>query len=509
MQTYDLILSRLQNQAAGRFNCKVENLPPEPRLFINWMASELEVLHRELAYSNNAVEISLRRRLQPDTNTRPLPEHALAYAQPKKDKYTLKSDEDVFYLPRLGSDEPRRLFYTPLLPVQLVKAQVKYLINHNTLTEITAPFYKSHQLTAAADKVLHPGVLWVGVEAESLPADGHALCFYIQMEHTEEKRFRSLLRLLPLIQWKNGDRILSTDIGLRYDRDVTEQYNFEHLNEEYLFLYQLEKDVLEYYDAQFISVPIEGLQKTVPPLLEFFPQEKQSEELFWFQLSFPSGFTTADIQQTSLQLNCFPILNRRLDKTRDFTPGTPRSTEVRNLSNAGQGRAALSEQGDLFLGIQRVYTHKYDYRPVAFEHFRQANRGSYALQHGGVEEGDVRDLYGRLLELSRLLREQVANLVLIDQHSLNMALQNIESGTEMLQNALHQIPEKNADLGYYLHIKILDPQDFIYVRFWLTQGNTAQNVGRPGDKLSAERANVLKEDVVWWLGKRRNFEGNS
>lgn len=496
MQSRELIRTRLQNQAAVQFNCRPENLPPETRLFIDWMSSELEVLHRELSRSNDAVVRRLHHRLKPDSITRPRPTHALAYAQPKKDNYLLKPDEDVFYLPRLGTSGPSRLYYSPLLPVPLAKAQVKYLINHNTLTEITAPFQRSTQITAATDLDLHPGVLWLGVKAESPPTEGHALCFYIQLDATDEKRYRSLLRLLPLIQWRYGEVKLATNIGLNHDPAV--QYGSTHLDEEYMFLYKYEKDVLEYYNAHFITVPVKGLQKKPPPVQGFFPEDKQPEALYWFQLSFPSGFSAEDIAHTSLQLNCFPMLNRRLDKTRDFNPSAQGHTEVLTLSTTGHGRAALAEQSETFLAIQRIFSHQYDYRPVVFEHFRQAKLGYYALQHGSVEDGDVRDLYERLLELSRLVEDKVSNLVLIDQHSLNMAVQNIKAGMELLENVLQQIPVKDADLGYYLHIKILEPQDFIYVRFWLTQGAYAHNMGRPGDFLTADRANVLEGDVVWW-----------
>lgn len=508
MQTYESIRTRLQGQAAGRFNCRPENLPPETRLLIDWMAWELGALHRDLSRSNDTIVHRLQQRLRPDTQTRPLPAHALAYAQPRQNGYTLRPDADVFHLPRFAPEAPHQLFFAPLLPVSLVKAKVKYIASGSTLSAMDEPFKTRAIGSAQSGTALHPGMLWVGIQLDTPLTAGQTLCFYINWDLGNAARREVLSRLLPLVEWRKDDCALQTRIGLLYDQPGAERHHSAFVDEEFMFLYGIEKNILEQYQAQFVQVDLPAGQQTGAPadVREIF-QAKGSEELpeaplFWLKLVFPAGFKPEEIQQTALQLNCFPVLNRCLDKTRDFTPTEQGSVEIRSLSNAGQGRAALAEIGAYFLGIQRIFTQNANYRPVNFGNFPEAPRGAYALQHGRVEAGDLRDVYGRIAELSQLIREHSSTLLLLEQHGLNQALDQIENGAGLLQNALNQAPAKDLDLGYYLHLKALDPQDLIFVRFWITQGEYARNAGTPGDMLPAERNNTLEGDAIWWVGER-------
>lgn len=505
MQTHETIRTRLLGQAAGRFNCRPENLAPETRLFIDWMAWELGTLHRQLAGSDDAIAQRLQRRLRPERQTRPLPAHAIAYAMPRQHNYLLRPGEDVFNLPRFGDSAPQSLFFAPLLPVPLLKARVKYLTGGNTLAEIAEPFYHHACLTAPQGAGLHPGELWLGIQVKEPLSAYQPLCFYLDWNAADPARSSELRRLQALIQWQHQEAPATASSGLWYDSAAADRHHSAYLDDEYLFLYGIEQDILRQFDPGFIQLQAANWQTTAPPpaLQSLFGtealEEQIKEPLLWLRLLFPAGCRPEEIGALTPQLNCFPILNRRLDKTRDFAPTGQGGIEITSLSNAGQGRAALHDMGTRFLGIQRIFSQHADYRPVSFQNFNSAEPGFYALQHGRLEADDYRDMYARMAELSDQIREHASTLKLLDQHTVNQALSSIESGAELLRAALRQSPAKDLDLGYYLHLKPLDAHDMIFVRFWLTQGEHARGIGSSGDRLMAVQGNTLESDTLWWV----------
>lgn len=504
MQTFESIRNRLQSQAASRFNCPPEKLKQEHRLFIDWMASELSALHRDLHRSDDAILKRIINRLTPDIHTRPTPAHLLAYAQPRAQTgYQLRPEEDVLTIPRLGQEAPHTLFFAPLLPSLLVKARVKYLAAGQSLREL-AEYNNAHtRLSAKPGAGFHPGVLWVGVQMDAPLPVGAQLCFYIDWKQENPSRKTELYKLLPLVKWLHNGRELQVSPGFWCDSTAAERHHSRYVDEEFMYLAALEKQIFQQYDHCFVSLPPFELQAgTLPEEIknqfeEGVLNETLGENLVWFRLQFPAGFFPEEIRQTLLQLNCFPVVNRRLDRTRDFMPSGGRGLEVVALSNADKGRAALQEMGAFFLGIQRIFTRNADYKPVAFDHFRNAPPGYYALQRGRVEAGDFRDLYGRIAELTEVIQQHASTLTLLDQYQVTQAMNAIGNGAEALETALREAPPKDLDLGYYLHLKVADPQEMIYVRFWLTQGEYARGVCRPGDMLASEKTQVLEGDLGW------------
>lgn len=505
METFESIRTRLQKQAAVRFGRTPESLSQETRLFIDWMASELGNLHKDLHCSNDAILNKIRQRLKPDVTTRPKPAHAIAYAQPRQHGYVLRPEEDEFTLPRLSQEPPHQLFYAPLAPIALMKGKVKFLAYDRYLTEIVE--HNIHQVRASSttSNFFHPGVLWIGLLWNDLVSQEQSISFYLDWKIEDSQRKSEFYKALPLVTWLHQGQKIPARTGFYSDSRRNQSYQSKFIDEEFLHLYKIEKDIIDYYSAKYVTIELNNPSISDIPneVSETFNkevvQDLSKEPILWLKLIFPDGFTPEVIQKTTIQVNCFPIINRKLDRTRDFTPATGNHQEIISLSNADRGRASLSEMGAHFLGIQHIFTKNKDYRPVVFDQFRQAPAGYYALQRGKVEANDLRDIYARIAELSDILRTHVSTLLLLPQHTVNQAIADIENGAEMLKNATSRIPAKDNDLGYYLHIKADNPQDMVYVRFWLTQGRYADENGGVGEILTSEKSNCFEGDVATFI----------
>ncbi|MBK8922366.1 MAG: hypothetical protein IPM81_12825 [Saprospirales bacterium] len=458
MQTFETIRARLLSQAAGRFHCNTETLQPDIRLIIDWMARELSGLYCELSKSNDLIQKRVEQRLQPDSATRPRPEHRLAYTRPVRSGTLLDPEEDILSIVRMDKESRHPVFFTPLAPVPLVKGSVRFLASDRALRMQVVAHDFQNCLAAHPETAMHPGVLWAGIQLEApLPA-GQPLCLHISPSKGTER--------LPLLACQYLGRQMPVTTGFYYNAEAMESHRSGQVDEEYLFLRRLEKEILEHYNSSFIQISLpEGAAAAPLPeeLNALFDSEALAavveQDLLWLKFVFPSGYPAEDIVQTEIQMNCFPVLNRRIDNSCDRLPAANGGLEVIPLSNAGNGRDALPDMNLHFLSIQRIFTRNTDYKPVVFEQFRQAGSGCYTLQHGRVEANDLRDMYARISELSDLLRCYASTLSLLPQHTVGQALDSIESGASTLHTAIDEIPSAQTDLGYYLHLKILDPRE--------------------------------------------------
>lgn len=490
MQTFDTIRARLLQNAGNR----LPEISPENRLLLDWMAWELSSVYRELSRSNDTIEQHLQRRLTPDTATRAVPAHALMQARPKKPGLILNPDEHTFMAQRLAHQPPYQIFFSPLVSTLLVKGEVKFIAHGQSLEEAGDPFQRQPRLTSLQGKTLHPGILWLGLQVEEEFSPEREYCFHISWPQEPGVNKKEKYTLLPLVEWRQGATSLSADTGITQAGANDRRHISRHFDGEFMHLYMLEKQIMEQYNFQFVR--LQGLRTDSKPpaeLAEYFEPGRWEEVIpkgiIWLQLQFPNGFTAEDIRKINIRLNCFPVANRKIDTSQDFMPS--HEAETRSLSNTGNGRAALADEGAYFLGIQRIFTRKDEYRPVAHESFPSASPGCYALQHGRVEANDLRDLQGRARELIYLLRSRTSTLRLGAQHEMENALRSLENGAQQLEDAAQSASLPACDLGYYLHLKVLDVQDMILVRFWVTQGNFANGAARRGDWLRAEEGKSL------------------
>jgi hypothetical protein len=498
MQSFENIRTRLIGNASARFHCRPEELAQETRLFIDWMAWEIYSLGQELGRSNDYIKNKIQKQLMPDVQTRSFPAHSIAQAMPKEEFGILKAEEDIFTIPRLGKNPPHQIYFAPLFDTQIVPARVKYLVSGKEWFVVNGPLEKQ-QIATAKEGNLHPSVLWVGIEWKNEVQEEQDLCFFIDWDHLEEGKNEALIQRLHLIKWLQNETECKAEIAFsRLTKDAQEAKP-KILDAEFLHIHAVEHQILRQYEKQFATV------RSKKPILDVAPEEvlnkfdqddlgeTVNEKLLWMKLVFPAGFTPDDIRRIQINLNSFPIVNRKLEKSKDFDPSNSEGIEINALSNAGTGRSALADSGDFFLGMQRVFSKKQEYRLVTYEDFKDVPPGYYSLQKGYVEEADYRDVQNRIDELLQTVKKYGAVMNLGAPHHINDALNTIESGIHNLEDALKLNPRKDSDSGYYLYIKPLDLLEMIYVRFWMTQGKFAKGVARPGEMLIGEGVVLLGE----------------
>jgi len=487
LQTFDKIQSRLKSKAAQRFHREADGLEPEQESFIDWVAWELGALYREMGQSRDYVQKNVLQKLTTDMKTRPRPVHTLAQKQPKKHGMVLSPEDAPFTMQRMSAEPPHEIYFTPVRPTVLVNAKVRFRWIGQSLQDVSEPKRPQEVLTTKNGQAAHESVVWWGIELGKDFAAVPNFHFHLDWGILEKNAKSKLQKLLPLIQWYSDKGQLNSEMGYGDYLKPKETGNNRFLDAEYMFLQQLETDILQQYETQFVTVEAPDETPKTDDGQLIFPKEINAQldgttlsdicpkSMIWLKMVFPASFHQDQLQQIQLQLNCFPIINRKLDKSKDRSPNSSEYIEIIPLSNADTHRGSLAQTGDYFLGMQKVFAaNKTQYRATTFEDFQTAPAGYYALQSGNVEAHDLRDLQTRIAELTHYLQHEAARLQRLPNFS--HALSQIENGARDLATVFERIPARDYLPGYYLHIRLVDNQEMVYVRFWVTQGEVAREV---------------------------------
>ena len=482
---FQSVSERLKEKAHQQFRQIGEEMPPTQQLLIDWVGREMDNLYYELGQSRDYIQKNIQRKLTTDFDNRPKPIHALAHTQPKKHGITLKPEDEPFILQNRKLNGPSEVYFTPLRTTTLVNAKVRFCAKGNSLQEVANTEEIKLDLKTQNNSELHKGIIWWGIELGEDFDQQSDLHLHIHFENKYAEKINENTPDLSLIQWYTAEKEVESTIGFDDWLAAENQTKNRRLDAEYLFLHQMETDILKHYETLFVSLKTKENWLENENELSVFPKgltphfteaaltEICPKPILWLKMVFPANFSVEQIAQTQIQLNCFPIVNRKLDKSKDRSPSNSDFLEIIPLSNAETHRGSLAETGDYFLGMQKVFAeNRQEYQAVTFEEVEQIPKGFYALQAGSVEVNDIRDYYSRVTELAQLLKQDSGLLKQVVGSGLADALDNIEQGTSQLLEGLNRgfILPKVGLPGYYLHIRLLGAPEMIYVRFWVTQG---------------------------------------
>ncbi len=430
--------------------------------------------------------------LFPEILNRAQPAHALAKATPIKPIENLSCEHILYTQTTEGAAS---VYFSPLFDVQLVNARVLKHVSFNSHPHCN----------------LHPGVVWLGIELDpDIQALDELIFFFDWPEVTQQEKDACYERL-TLMSCCYNNKIISFTPGFSNSL-VAPSAHYPDL--EQLQLLKLECSVATHYAPRFLRVNFSGLslhQSKVPPGLEIHFEGEAlstefSQELLWLEWSFPTGFTQELINNTKIELNCFPVLNRKLDNTGDFrTEGLIKTIRLCDTEERG---AAITVLQDQFLGIRRIWSNDQPYyRPLAYRSFATATSGAYSIQQGNIERTqNTRDIWHLVSTLQFLLQEQQNSLGNYEREKLNLipVLGRFQNDLEDLDLILEQVSPEEKIPHYYLHVKASNP-GVIFVRYWKTQGDLSGISLKSGTPLIEQNTQLLQSNSACLL--TRPIEG--
>ncbi|MGN8070338.1 type VI secretion system baseplate subunit TssF [Mucilaginibacter sp. SG564] len=487
------IKGRMLRNAMDFWNTtNVNDIDPLVKLLIEALSSELFNLSNDVKNLENRVLNKISRILASDYLTAPLPAHALLKGMPVEVKETLNIKNHFIYKkavsPDAGKTTPDTLeaFFTPVGENFVFKAEIKYTFNGRQLWEHAPDAQKSLITSSLPQSFIENNTLWVGIETDpKLNTLRDAGLYFEWPGYTTNNDFYNLL---SVTRFYTDERELHTTSGLIYEEEKAGENKPVFYDQNVINL--ITRDVKSYYQNRFISLTDDSLndlnllKKSYPTSFERWIEPSDLKRLkpcIWIKMVFPAMIGPDVLNELQLHLNCFPVMSRKLHEQK---------FRVKEMNNIIPIKPSAY---DHFLSVQNLHDDlDIHYNEIPYSQSDQNFEGSYSVRNGGAERFDSRNAQQIIEYLFELLRDEKAAFAAYGNDFLNSTLKTLEQNISLIEKKSNQAKD-NHELINYLVLKPANKASMLYLQFWTTLADTANNI-RKGSRLQQFETTKLKTD---------------
>lgn len=445
----------------------IERFDPLVGLLLGAFATGLEGLHHELENSRTRVVQRLAQLLTPDVMTGPQPAHAVMRTRVIDPSFTIQPTH-LFSCSVGGKD----IHFSPAGTFRLTNAAIKTTVLQNKIRE-HGPSVKESFL----NQVLPANECWLGLAVDEDVATLEELTLFFDWRN-DAQRSVHLEQVADVRLFLNGTE-LSSQPGL----PETPMLDSESISG------QMHYHVQRYYGRHFLTVSsaskktgqalsLADCRTRCPAELSqvITPEETAKHftpELVWLKVVFPESLSAETTYRTQIEVNAFPVVNRRLCTD---------THELRPLFNVFPIRVDAQES---FLEMAGVETPG----GVSISPAQQLTRDSqhqYVLRQGGMTRFDERDGYDMITYLLSLLRDESAMFMALGRSELETEVEEIRKRLEKINAAVGTGGEQSS----FLTVKSPEKSGRLTIRFWSTRAEQANKIPF-GTKLSKDRTQVV------------------
>lgn len=467
----------------------VEGFDPLVGMLLGAFATGIEGVYHELDNAAGRIVSRLASLLTPEVLTGPQPAHAVMKVGIVDPVFEITPDH-TFNCSVMGKE----IFFNPAGHYELYKAKLNTLIIHSRIREMgSSPKEYFMNESLPLDEA------WVGISLDEDISEFKNLPIFFDWRN-DPNRFLNLDRL-------SGLRIFSETCELKVTPGLVSSRSGELTGPDAFAVETYERMVLRYYRNNFFSINSEKVSAEHIKLVKSkYPGEiaklLSSEDLakyfvadlFWVKIKFPGSITPEAVSRVVIDLNAFPVMNRRL---------ITQAYELKPLFNVFPVRV---EQGEQFLGIREVEAPS-GAKLTNVQQFSRDHANQYLLRQRGVSRFDERDATDMLAYMVDLLRDESAVFKSIGQSEIDTDVEEIRKRLERITNVLI----KDNVPNWFLSTKIAEKSGRIMLRYWSTRAEEANNIAF-GMKLNRDRANVAFTDdqvlLTTSLGGTRTLQGD-
>jgi hypothetical protein len=458
---------------------------PLVSLLLGACAFELEKISSEINNSESRIIERMVNILTPHPITSPHPSYAVAYARPYKNVAKVLPDYQFYAEVKIADryekkSEEKQVFFSPTGTFSLTNGYVRYIVANRKIYEIVDDQYKDI-VSDKFKKSLSPSSLYLGLSLEERPNE-ITLFFNVINEHLRQAFFDEL----ESCRWKSGNNDIAarkgiTDLG-KQGHDI-----YQLINRETDLSSKISHHVNQFFNRQFITLPVKDIDgqkdsgwKKIPQAFADSIDEKElsslDDEITWIELQFNRPLSDELLESLTCSLNCFPVINRRLNEytgsTRELINIIPLHTE------------------DIFFDLKSVSNSKGE--PYRINHFKsqsEITRGSALLRTDGVGRFDTRNAMEYLEYLLELLKEESAAFNIIGSDMIASNLRELNQTIARLEKKIEDVELEKGDTAY-LMLKPTEGDRQVYVEFWSTNCTLANNI-KAGSLLNVYRADSI------------------
>lgn len=506
--TKEAIASRMFRNAArfwGLNDTNMDNFDPLVRLLVEACAVEIYRIDNEIATLQRTLTERMAALLIPEVHIQPRPAHAVIHAAAADEfmyvalEAQFKHQKRVASVPNGPLDSSMDLFFSPAGRYKAISGDARLITAAGHIYKVNELQQKETFLRPSMGRNLPAQTLWLGIEAKR-GQDLSELPLFFDLKNTPDKgRYLSMLRHVRCFI---GDTQVHLVPGL-LDAGAQEMHMpFEDALEELYINRRLEKQVARLYATHFLTIQARGnefLKSVDPAILEVFPGEvaeyfnaadlnQLKDKLLWLRLDFPPEFNPQILDDLSVAINCFPVVNRRLNET------TYRLNSYFNIIPL-----LTSEQ---FYAVKKVEgtavgkDGRNDYVYYSFDQYNEGEKGTYTVRTGDLERFDSRNAAEYLNSLVELLRDESRAFAAFGQEFMPMAIKELNQNIGLIEQKIRQNLRLLQTSPSYLLINPLQEGDTIFVQFWTCNGDAGNGI-RSGSHMDLyEGASFRKDGLV-------------
>jgi hypothetical protein len=470
----------------------INDMDPMVRLLVEALSTELFNVSNDVKNLENRVLSKISRILASDYLTSALPAHAVLKGQPVENHEVINIDNHFFYKRQSSKESSRSeendVFFSPVGDVNLFNASIRYTCSGVNLYEHDEAMRRNTVLTALSKLNPEPNTLWLGIDCA--PALNNLQNLALFFEWSDYAANDDFYKLLSVVKCYINNEEIETIPGLTYKEDQDAEHRPVFYEQDVINL--ITRDIKEYYNNRFISVTdnkltnINGYRQAFPDAFAemFNPSElSRLQPCVWLKLTFPAAISPGIIDDLQVSVNCFPVLNRKRHEHKY------RLREVNNIIPI----KVLDK--DHFLSVKEVHDDRNTfYSEIPYTQATQSFEGSYSIRNGGAERFDSRNARHTIEYLLELLRDEKAAFASYGTDFLNSVLKTLEQNLALIEKKT-RLAEDGHEPFNYLIVKPNSKATMLYLQYWTTLANAANNIRR-GARLQQFETLKIKADSL-------------
>ncbi len=497
VETHQQIKDRLLKNAALIWGLKgtqtESNFDPLVSILLGACATELEKISHDIEDTRGRTLERMVQLLYPEVLSHAIPAHAIMYAYPAEQKITLQGDAQFYYQKRFApvgegtSPTWKNIYFSCTGNFDLHQASIKIIATTKNIYTITDGINKGLACTNPYSRtaISTQNSLWLGIEnIQNLTGN---TSFYFELKNEASKNL--FYDYLPAAKWYFDDAPVNTQRYFGSNISINDKPNPEEIiSGKTNAINRILKHVNKFYAGRFITATSLANKKQnkswpedVKKLFSETDIKKLNEEkLGWVRIDFPENINIGQLQDDLfISLNCIPVINRHLiisqQKLMEHLNIIPLASE------------------ELFLDIAEVTDMEGNEIGSAG---KEDNNTKINLHFGGVERFNEKNAVSAVEGLIQQLRDESAAYSNIGNDFLNTELKSLQQSLNKLEQ---QIVEKQLLKGDTPYLIVSDKEKTgtgnIYVKYWTTNGEDANNI-RSGTSLSLyKNADVQSNSV--------------
>ena len=500
----EYIKSRMIKNAAsywGYADSDIDSFDPVVKLLIESCATEIYKLTQEINSSQVRTLERLSSLLTPEVYTGSKPAHSIMFAKSVEPVCELHEGIQFFHQKKISSklngplDTIIDLFFVPLTNQKIVDGAIKYSASGSNLFSYNENNNREFFLKTRSGNKVNESTLWISVSLNEKITSLDDLAFYFDWRNQPDKS--SLYKLLSATRWE----LDGNEMVMRYGLDnYLKHQNSEMEDADQVAAQKVQKEIFSIYKNRYVS--FNGFKNDFKynpyDSLKFYPEEfedsfspedlKQlTEKHIWIKVKFPALFNESLLEDTFVSINCFPVVNKKLNQLRYRLPLNINIVPL------------IDSTGDFFCIKSLTGANNLEYHSSPLQKESDATPGTYTLRNRGVERFDDRNGKEFLEYLLELLRDESSAFAALGHDFLISSIRALNQDISLLEQKMIQNSSEILNDPMFIMMNPREDGEILYIEYWSTNGQTANNI-RSGTKMELYTgSDVQKESIVLML----------